>query len=596
MDWQSQHASGLPIVNSAIVSFIDSELPEKSDNLYNSSISDFLSTNQDLYFPAGTIFPRGFVFSDDFLLTNGTIPTENTHRLRRNFTVPSDITTSTQYALDADYDLVDQFHITTNASTPYLFPGAAPQIDLFADKSVYRIPQYFEEEDPTYDSTPNDLSDNGIDLGESLIAQNTQSPLWAADCFPVALPAFQLRVQELWPDNAPDRTKILELFGADSLDWWNALSNADKKRRTEGRGLEWWDNLSNNQREQRVEDLTEIVSCSEAPSSWCRWLPQGRGYFEVALESAWLIESFNRRGWVIPNTRDALDAALDATNTDPISLLATRQSVQNTYERIAGIMEALPVDAERLLPHAPDIQAWLVANVPTQFVGFGGHLNSNPIYSRYARVGIGDNFRWDLDEAERFIAGFESGGVKVPGLLSIRLNDIKFHLNASGLPLRLQTSYTDVDEQAFATRYGLTGQLSGGTWLEDTLTGQITVSNVWGDGLWDGGFGQDTRFVTDETKVWLQRQVAEWMGLELDANGTPIGVQPFPPGISSRASDADDIEFLYETSEQRYWCPTLDVRVECGVKQVYGAFVPSGERVGILVNELRVSSRTPTLD
>lgn len=574
LDWQSQHASGLPIVNSAIVSSIESGIPIQTETVFNARIADFSETTSDVVFPAGTIFPRGQQFTDDFTLTDDTIANLEGEVLSRGVVLSRDIILREDLELKKGYHLQDTFNIAIVTSNPYLFPQATRALDPLEPNSVYRILQTFDPDDARnpYDTTPNDLTDDWIGVGSSL---NRDTRAWAADCFPVELPAFQLRIRELWPDNAEDRASILQLFGDDSLSWWNSLTDTEKERRTEGRGLKWWDDLTSDQRESRVASLTEVITCSAAPQPWCRWIPRGRGYFEVSMESAWVIEKFDRRAWEIPSRMVLLDRQLSDANTDIVERTVVRQSVRETYERIARTISGLNFTDEQLTQiarFAGDIRTWLNANVPTKDPAYDPAYNvPSLVYSRYSNFtdSLTDDFAWDTHEARNFILGRESSGGWISGRFSTQGDLIKFQLNATGLSAPFTLSYTNLDEARYSYLDGIDG-----------------------DGQWDRGFITGVGEY-DETLIWLEQQVAEWMAVELADDGTPTGIMDYPTGVVDGRSDAD-IEFIYQQQDPRFTCPTLDVRIRCGNKQLFGIFVPEGESVGISVNELRVSSRTPT--
>ena len=85
-----------------------------------------------------------------------------------------------------------------------------------------------------------------------------------AECVFYGGPLFKIVMVALWPDI--DDAEITRLFGPDSLDWWNALSDDEKEDRIATRGVNWLDNPTpaevDQEREQRAVDFTESVDCN----------------------------------------------------------------------------------------------------------------------------------------------------------------------------------------------------------------------------------------------------------------------------------------------------------------------------------------------
>ena len=125
------------------------------------------------------------------------------------------------------------------------------------------------------------------------------------DCVVEGLPAFEVIVEELWPDK--DYTAISQMFGADALSWWDALSdthgNPDheaRRRRTQARGITYWPDLTDaNARRARDESLETRVSCNteQAQIPWCRWIPARSGYYRLKVAGAWLLHAREDRFW-----------------------------------------------------------------------------------------------------------------------------------------------------------------------------------------------------------------------------------------------------------------------------------------------------------
>ena len=140
-------------------------------------------------------------------------------------------------------------------------------------------------------------------------------PTGSSECFPRDNPYFDLMVEELWPDSADGRTEILELFGSDSLDWWDNLDNDDQESRTAARGLGWWNDLDSNQREARRAELTVQIQCVRNNYTVCDWTPTRSGYFKLTAAGAWIMKYKGvRRWWSSYNLGSKINEALERSD------------------------------------------------------------------------------------------------------------------------------------------------------------------------------------------------------------------------------------------------------------------------------------------
>ena len=110
---------------------------------------------------------------------------------------------------------------------------------------------------------------------------------------------FQLISQELWPDLPVHYNRIEALFGPDELNWWDNLTVADRKSRTEQRGLTWMGTGSTNASESaRLAELpAHKVACytKKGKDPWCRWEPEQSGYYSISVGGSWLLHKFGKR-------------------------------------------------------------------------------------------------------------------------------------------------------------------------------------------------------------------------------------------------------------------------------------------------------------
>ena len=164
----------------------------------------------------------------------------------------------------------------------------------------------------------------------------------ALKCVVEGLPAFKLVIEELWPDKPDDETAIKELFGTDSLGWWDAISDEnEKRRRTLNRGLPhyWPDALTEADRETRDDALRTRVDCNVEPgkAAWCRWGPQRSGYFRLKVAGAWQMRLRGPRGWRSLGALQGLQATVAGFSDEE------RDTLRDTLAEF-GCGEGQPID------------------------------------------------------------------------------------------------------------------------------------------------------------------------------------------------------------------------------------------------------------
>ena len=157
-------------------------------------------------------------------------------------------------------------------------------------------------------------------------------------CLLQELPDLRATVEELWPDDPGQKAEILELFGPQSLDWWENLTPAAQQRHTDSRG----------------PALVEEIACNTEAGerAWCRWLPTRSGYFKVTGAGAWLVKLFNSpTRWFRRSESQAHLDALVAFLDDPNNTVRVEEMLDkvNLQAEEAGLESSLTA----LLAHAP---------------------------------------------------------------------------------------------------------------------------------------------------------------------------------------------------------------------------------------------------
>ena len=164
----------------------------------------------------------------------------------------------------------------------------------------------------------------------------------ALKCVVDGLPAFRVVIEELWPDKPDDETAIRELFGTDSLGWWDAISDEnEKRRRTRARGLPlyWPDPATQEDRQARDDALRTKVDCNVEidKAVWCRWNPQRSGYFRLKVAGAWHLDARGGRGWISANALRGLRNTVRNFDEDD------RSKLRDTLAQL-GCGQGQPVD------------------------------------------------------------------------------------------------------------------------------------------------------------------------------------------------------------------------------------------------------------
>lgn len=182
-------------------------------------------------------------------------------------------------------------------------------------------------------------------------------------------PSFRLIARELWPDNGPayvdgdpncvlppgampsgDALTIHQLFGPESLRWWCALDEEQRRRRTSARGLQWWHDPGTDQN-RRNQALTVELPCSTGiPTQadqfsdviWCRWIPVRSGYFRLHAASVWDMRSVIQ----MEPAASHLNLLLDYLNDPNLATAQSRQTEMNNQLRSANLLSGTPPNTD----------------------------------------------------------------------------------------------------------------------------------------------------------------------------------------------------------------------------------------------------------
>ena len=181
-------------------------------------------------------------------------------------------------------------------------------------------------------------------------------------------PQFRAIVEELWPDNPEHYAEIERLFGADALDWWDALASGgttdQQEDHTAARGLGWWPDLAGAGRLQRTEDLRQEVGCNVDADTWCRWTPARTGYYRLKAAGAWRATRYDSKIWFDPNDdfngyfNNLIDYLSDADNRTTMS-----RELSDLGRTPAEL--GLTSDLMGVLPLPPNTANWVYADPGT---------------------------------------------------------------------------------------------------------------------------------------------------------------------------------------------------------------------------------------
>ena len=191
-------------------------------------------------------------------------------------------------------------------------------------------------------------------------------------------PQFRIIVQELWPDIPKSRERIAELFGEDSLAWWDGLDPSLRETYTEARDFVYWDDtqsfgtqderkaaLDRALRERSMDP--EEVTCNVGDTIWCRWYPTRSGYYELRGASASEVRYFSgpplwKSGYLETVLRRYLADPGNKTNTESVLDIAGLTAEEAGINvgltaplAIGGDSEMLLTEAVGLLAHCPAI-------------------------------------------------------------------------------------------------------------------------------------------------------------------------------------------------------------------------------------------------
>ena len=139
------------------------------------------------------------------------------------------------------------------------------------------------------------------------------------ECSLLNPPLFNMKIEELWPGSPDARPAIVELFGAGSLDWWDALPDAEKQRRTEARRV--------------GAALESVVECHESTHS-CVWRPQRPGYYRVVGAGAWPT-------FAVPIERRWGEGSHNSAGTRFLTFSQALDELVENHLRTRGLMQRL---------------------------------------------------------------------------------------------------------------------------------------------------------------------------------------------------------------------------------------------------------------
>lgn len=278
------------------------------------------------------------------------------------------------------------FFVTRDALLGYDSENPGLPIRDLWDPTVRLWPRIEEQFSSVEEFASHRLDDAGY-LG-SCVLQNAFSP------------EFRIAVLELWPDTAVQSTEILELFGAQSLDWWNGLTLDEQQRHTEIRGLKFLGSpdVTEAEIEQelavRAGTLYEEVLCDGRFPTWCRWEPTRLGYFRLTGASVWLARhNLGPRTWWDPVHRaDELREALaKPENQTRVRYLLDLYGLQPSD---VGLNSSL----SEMLVHSPEMldEEWLYTEEAQEsfrcpMLDLRGHCQASTrsgIYAETEPVGI----------------------------------------------------------------------------------------------------------------------------------------------------------------------------------------------------------------
>ena len=186
-------------------------------------------------------------------------------------------------------------------------------------------------------------------------------------------PQFRIIVQELWPDIPKSRERIAELFGEDSLAWWDGLDPSLRETYTEARDFVYWDDtqsfgtqderkaaLDRALRERSMDP--EEVTCNVGDTIWCRWYPTRSGYYELRGASASEVRYFSgpprwKSGYLETVLRRYLADPDNKTNTESVLGIAGLTAEEAGINVGLTAPLAIGSDSEMLLTEAVGLLA-----------------------------------------------------------------------------------------------------------------------------------------------------------------------------------------------------------------------------------------------
>lgn len=223
-----------------------------------------------------------------------------------------------------------------------------------------------------------------------------------AECVPYEQPLFNIMIEELWPDLPAARDAIVELFGAESLEWWDNLTDDGRQSRTEARGLTWQTD------DGRDAALRSVVECHERTLS-CVWHPQHPGYYRIVGAGGWKMRvSGTNRRWgashydssrspQFASYEAALNMFLSTQDLDQLTQRLNRSTVKRDLDRMGSNGDGMFSYADMLDVVGIEMRnGSLRLRDPYPGDGPDSFEQANWLYSEHARGLTGCPFRIDL--------------------------------------------------------------------------------------------------------------------------------------------------------------------------------------------------------
>lgn len=143
------------------------------------------------------------------------------------------------------------------------------------------------------------------------------------ECRPFNPPLFNMVIEELRPGSPDAYQAIVELFGGESLEWWDSLTDAERQRRTGARG----------------DPVRSVIECHERTHS-CVWRPQRPGYYRIVGAGGWWMASTGgSREWGLTSSRVPSDSRFSSYGDALNQFLGTPEG----RDRLTRMLDSLTV-------------------------------------------------------------------------------------------------------------------------------------------------------------------------------------------------------------------------------------------------------------